>query len=440
MKSLIRTRHLFLFLLLVAVGCNSNSKKSQKSDSENETSLTEKIADNDAGNSFSEGDNHFVFAGINEDLLWNIFLKIPVDSMSEYLFTTIQQRQQARLDSVFNVGFKGENNDNVLVYDETNNDGVRNFMRLACYPTDDGKKLIVIFHYGGGVDIYATVSDQTYEYDIATDDIKAIERPIEPYTADEFFYELIFSSGQLRQIRKAFHEKKPLNYVFINRSGYSMYFAAYDAFEDWDEYEEYGDLISIFYEMRENFVRREWDGKRFVKAESFPPDYLINGKSVGRFKIGEQITLPYKDNNRYTMERSERTEMREGNQEKIIEYTFLEYNDTLLVIKPSYNYETDTYTDKIGEIIICSEKYKTKDKIGVNSAIDDFITMYPNNRFWWTYVSDIYVLDSEDIGDKIQFLLDAEDCIIEPKTDSDMTILKRSNFKKDSQIKKIRVL
>ena len=39
----------------------------------------------------------------------------------------------------------------------------------------------------------------------------------------------------------------------------------------------------------------------------------------------------------------------------------------------------------------------------------------------------------------IQFILDADDCIITPDTDSDMTILKRSDFEKDAKIKKIRV-
>ena len=195
----------------------------------------------------------------------------------------------------------------------------------------------------------------------------------------------------------------------------------------------------MFYDNNYNFVRRDWDGKRFVKAESFSPDYLIEGKSVGRFKIGQKITLPYPPDEKYTMVRSERTEMREGAEEKIIEFTIAEYSDTMLIIKPLYDYETNTYTDKTGEIIVVSEKYKTKDKIGVNAEIDEFIKYYPKNKFWWTYVSDMYVLESEDIGDHIQFLLDVDDCTITPNTDSDKTFLKRSDFKKDSKIKMIRV-
>ena len=376
----------------------------------------------------------------NENLLWKIFLKVPADSMPDYMFTTVQQRRQARIDNQFHVN-RYEDAENMLSYDETDENGVRYFVRLAFYPTDDGKKLIVLFHYGGGVDIFSTNSDQTYEYDITTSDLKVIERPIDPYTAEEFFYEHIYTPKQLKTVREAFYEKKPLNYIDINSSGYSMYFAAHDAFEHWDEYEEYSDMMSEFYEKRDNFVRRDWNGKRFVKAENFPPDYLIDGHSVGRYKIGQQIAYQYTSDDDYRkMVRSERTEIREGTAEKIIEYAIIEFRDTMLILKPSYDYEKEAYTDKIGEIIVISEKYKTKNKIGVNSEIDDFIAAYPNNKFWWTYVSDKYVLESEDIGDNIQFLLDADDCTITPNTNSDMTLLKRADFKKDSQIKKIRVM
>ena len=376
---------------------------------------------------------------ITENLLWKIFLKVPADSMPDYMFTTVQQRRQARIDNQFHVN-RYEEAENMLSYDETDENGVRHFLRLAFYPTDDGKKLIVLFHYGGGVDIFSTGADQTYEYDKSTGDLKAIERPIDPYTTEEFFYEQIHTPEQLKIVREAFHEKKPLNYIFINSTGYSMYFAAHEAFEHWDDYEEYSDKMFIFYENHHNNVRRNWNGKRFVKAENYPPDYLIDGNSAGRFKVGGLIAIPYPPDEKFKLERSERIEMREGTSEKIIEYSFIEYRDTLLIIKPAYDNETDNYTDKIGEIIVISEKYKTKDQIGVNSEIDDFIAVYPKNRFWWTYVSDKYVLESENIGDNIQFLLDADDCTITPNTNSDMTFLKRADFKKDSRIKKIRVM
>ena len=111
----------------------------------------------------------------------------------------------------------------------------------------------------------------------------------------------------------------------------------------------------------------------------------------------------------------------------------------MLILKPSYDHESDTYTDITGEIIIVSEKYKTKDRIGINSTIEEFIKKYPKYRLWYTYVSDTYILESEDIGGNIQFLLDAADCVITPNADSDITILKLSDFKKNTRIKRIRV-
>ena len=283
MKSRIKMRHLILLMLFVMAGCNSNSRNNRDGDTEKESARTESMVDNDAGISSPEGGSPFVYTGISEELLWDVFLKIPEDSIPDNMYTTVQQRLQARSDSVFRIGH--EDDDNVLEYDVTDINGVRNFMRLACYPTDDGKKIIVIYHRGGGVDIFRTSSDQTYEYDIATGSLNAIERPLDPYTADEFFCEPICSPGQLRQVREGFHKKKPLNYVYIDRGGYSMYLASYAVFDDWDDYEEYRDLMSMFYENGDIFVRRDWNGKRFVKAESFPPDYLIDDKSVGRFKI-----------------------------------------------------------------------------------------------------------------------------------------------------------
>jgi len=382
---------------------------------------------------------------ISEEMLWEIFMKIPEDDIPEYWPWPIKTDRQRRLTKINkHLKIQHEKYDNHLRYDETNRDGVRNFMGLSGYPTDDEKKIIVLFYIGGGVDIFSTPFKQTYEYDIATGELNAIECPIDPYTEDEFFDESFLTSKHLQQLRASFsspNKDEYINYVGIDRDGFNVYFATYDAFDDWDEYVEHADVVRTFYDYDNDCVRREWNGKRFVKTERKTPDFLIIDKSAGRFKIGEQISNPYQsdDNVDYKMERTERTETREGTEEKIIEYAFSRYSDTMLIIKPMYDYTTDAYTDKTGEIIILSEKYKTKDMIGINSTIDDFIKIYPDYRLWWTYVSDMYVLESETAGENIQFLLDADDCIITPNTDSDITILSRDDFKKDTQIKKIRI-
>ena len=106
------------------------------------------------------------------------------------------------------------------------------------------------------------------------------------------------------------------------------------------------------------------------------------------------------------------------------------------MIKPLYYYESDTYIDKAGGIIFHDDDYKTKELIGINSTIEEFIKKYPDYPLWWSYINDMYVLDSETVGYNIQFVFDADDCNIDPDTDSDMTLLNRTNFKEGSQIKK----
>ena len=382
---------------------------------------------------------------ISEEMLWEIFMKIPEEDMPEYWSWPIKTDRQRRLTKI-NKQLKNQHDkyDNHLCYDETIRDGVRNFMGLSGYMTDDEKKIIALFYEGGGVDIFSTPFKQTYEYNIATGELTTIECPIDPYTEDEFFDEPFLTSKHLQQLRASFrspNRDEYINYVGMDRDGFNVYFATYDAFDDWDEYIEHADVVRTFYDYDNDRVRREWNGKRFVKTKRNIPDFLIIDKSAGRFKIGEQIKNPYPfdDDEAYKMERTERTETREGTEEKIIEFAFSRYGNTMLIIKPMYDYATDAYTDKTGEIIIVSEKYKTKDMIGINSTIDDFIKIYPDYRLWWTYVSDMYVLESETAGENIQFLLDADDCIITPNTDSDITILSRDDFKKDAQIKKIRI-
>ena len=434
MKSIVTTGHFIILLLFIVISCNSKNNK--ENNPEKGTGLTENMEDKDGASSgILSDEGKFVFTGINEELLWEIYLKIPPVE-EHYFFATREQRLKARLDGVFHF----DPNVNRLDFDDTNGDGVRNFIEIICYPKDDGEKILAIFFHGGGVDIYGVSYDKTYEYDIATGNITEIERPVDPYTFDELVDESILTPKQLKALQNEFNKEWPYTYFITNKEGFGRTFEAYNAFEEWDDYEEYIDLMRMFYIYGEKIAYRNWNGKRFVKVKDNMPDYLISSKAVGRFEIGAQIALPYPpDEDIYRFERSERTETREGSDEKIIEYTFVEYNDTMLIVKPLYDYDNGVYTDKTGEIIIYSENYKTKEKIGINTSIDDFITMYPNNKFWWTYVSDTYVLESEDIDGNVQFVLNADDCIITPSTDSDMTILKRSDFKKDAKIKKIRV-
>ena len=357
---------------------------------------------------------------ISKDMLWEIFLKIPAENMPEFLFQTIQERRQARLHMLFQEEYGLS--DNRIRYDETNHDGIRMFVGMACYPTDDDNKIMTLFYYGGGIDTYVTLSNQTYEYDVTTGILKPIERPIDEFTEDEFLDESILTAKQLSVMKKLFSEEILFNYLRIDRYGFSVYFAAFDAFDDnWDEY---GDYISTIH------VRRNWDGKRFVKPEIISPAYLISERSVGEFMMGQEINLPYPSDT-YTVERERREGIVDGEVYEIVEYHVFEDGKEVLRFQPDYDESINDFSNKINEIFIYSEKYKTKEGIGINSTIEDFMKCYQNYRIRWAYMSDVYVLESDDVGRNLQFFLDSSDFISEPDFDNSP---KPSDFKENTKI------
>ena len=192
------------------------------------------------------------------------------------------------------------------------------------------------------------------------------------------------------------------------------------------------------YSLEDAEYKKEYEKWWNPNLTGISPDYLISDKSVGEFKIGQQITLPY-SSDIYRIEKGIRKKRIEGENVEIVEYRVFENGEKVLIIEPSFDLEADKYTDKIDEIRVISEKYKTKEGIGINSTINDFIKNYLQYKLWWAYIRDIYVIDSENMGN-IQFLLDANDYIPEPKIVSEITFLKHADFKKNSKIKQIRVL
>ena len=207
---------------------------------------------------------------ISEEMLWEIFMKISEDNIPEYrVCKTIKQRKLAKINEQLKK--QDEECDNYLRYDEMDRYGIRNIMGIGGYLTEDEKKIIALFYYGGGEhDIASTEFKQTYEYDIATGELKTIECPMDPFTEDEFINESILSPKQIKQLRAFFrapYGDEHINYFQMDRDGFEVYFSAYNAFENWDEYGKYESLMMAHYDHI-GMVRREWNGKRFVKAES----------------------------------------------------------------------------------------------------------------------------------------------------------------------------
>lgn len=126
----------------------------------------------------------------------------------------------------------------------------------------------------------------------------------------------------------------------------------------------------------------------------------------------------------------------EGNEEPIIKV--IENGREIIELSFAYDSENEKFTNKIGEILILSSKFKTKENIAVDSTIEDFISVYSKYFIWYTYISDNYIIENNNKN--IQFLLD-EKCYI-GKTElyeSDMVELKKEDFKRNSRIKAIRI-
>jgi hypothetical protein len=159
---------------------------------------------------------------------------------------------------------------------------------------------------------------------------------------------------------------------------------------------------------------------------------LKNGNVIG-FTIGANIS-----SEAYTIKESKETRMTEEGPEEETLYTVSNDNGELVVLKPGFDIESGAVTGMIGEIVVKSTEIKTDKGIGVGSTISEFTAAYPNHRVWYTYVSDMYVIESDD--EKAQFLLNKDDFTGKLDIKGDMTTLKVSDFKPEAKITSIRVL
>ncbi len=165
--------------------------------------------------------------------------------------------------------------------------------------------------------------------------------------------------------------------------------------------------------------------------------YLIKQHQAGIFRIGKPIPFPRSSDN-YAVRKEKQVRMtEEGSFEETI-YVVSENGIDLLNILPEFDYKTGNYTENIGEIIVLSNKFRTAENIGVNSTIEEFQKAYPDFKLWYTYVSGMYVIQTNQLN--AQFILNKEDFTGELNIKSDITPLKLSDFKKNSKVMKIRIL
>lgn len=126
----------------------------------------------------------------------------------------------------------------------------------------------------------------------------------------------------------------------------------------------------------------------------------------------------------------------EGNEEPIVKV--LENGSEVIELSYAYDSVNEKFTNKIGEILIFSDKFRVTNNIGVNSTIEDFIANYSKYSIWYSYINNIFVIETEN--NNIQFLLDENSYT--GKSDlfeSDMVELKKEDFIKNTKIKAIRI-
>lgn len=163
-------------------------------------------------------------------------------------------------------------------------------------------------------------------------------------------------------------------------------------------------------------------------------DLLLKEGAVGPFAIGARFPKPGQvPQTKFEIKQTSRVEYGEGE----------EWTETVdnVIYEGSVIMElTKGENNTIGNIMVLSPKVKTAEGIGVGSTIEDFYGTYENVELWFTYVSGMIVLGC-DKYERCQFLLSESDCKkdLMSNIESDMTVLKPSDFKKGAKIKSIRL-
>ena len=174
----------------------------------------------------------------------------------------------------------------------------------------------------------------------------------------------------------------------------------------------------------------EQAGDSLASTEAF----LIEDGAAGNFKLGAPIPRALEA---YSISREEQVRTTEEGPTEETVYTVSQGNEQLLQLLPDVDPNTGESTEDIGELRITSEKFRTAAQIGVNSTLEEFIAAYPQYRIWYTYVSDMYVVEAEEV--QAQFLLEEEDFTGDLQVSSEMTSLSREDFRQGARIRMVRM-
>ena len=93
----------------------------------------------------------------------------------------------------------------------------------------------------------------------------------------------------------------------------------------------------------------------------------------------------------------------------------------------------------VGDIRVTSPEFKTKEGIGVDSTVSDFIKAYPNYRFWYSQEEgEHFVINTSSDKENLQFFLDRSG-LLNPDKSFYPTRATISDFKTDAKIVSVRV-
>lgn len=164
-------------------------------------------------------------------------------------------------------------------------------------------------------------------------------------------------------------------------------------------------------------------------------NWQITEQSAGPFSLNEEISK-HLDN--FTISKTIEKQFTDGGSVEQPIYRVSKNNEKMLALYPVYNTETQSYINIIGEIMVLSPLFKTKEGVGIGTTIKHFVDIFPKYKLWYTYVSNRYVLENQQMS--IQFLLKEQDFIGDLETvKSVKTKLNPKDFKENTQIYKIRI-
>jgi hypothetical protein len=174
--------------------------------------------------------------------------------------------------------------------------------------------------------------------------------------------------------------------------------------------------------------------KRIKNLQSAANKISINNNGITGIKVGGKLSSIPQD---YFVKKTYYYD-NEGKQNP--KYELSKNGIVELEVYPNWIDQSSEYGDLIEQIIIFSKSLKTETGIGVGNNLEQFVNSYTQYTLWYTYVSDSFVIDTDNLKN-IQFSVSQEDFIGEKDKlgNSDMDLLNISQFKNNTQIKSIRI-